>query len=486
VNFVIFMPDEMRAESAGCYGHPLVQTPNLDRLAAEGTCFRQCYAQHPVCSPSRCSLFTGWYPHVAGHRTLWHLLRPHEPNTLKSLKAAGYGVRWYGKNDLLAADSFAESVTEATVPPNRGHGGGLLRRGPDDPLYDSFLADPAPMGPWETGDGACVRAGIDFLRSRPDRPFVLYLPLTYPHPAYTAPAPWHEMYPPHAVPPLRPADAENKPAFHDLIRRTRRLDRLTDADFRRIAAVYLGMISYVDFLLGALLDALDATGLAESTTEFFTADHGDWAGEYGLVEKWPSALDDTIIRVPLVVRTPGGAAGHVVHTPVELFDISATMLEQAGVEAGHSHFARSLAPQLAGTPGDADRCAFAEGGYDPFEPHCFEGRPEFGRKPDHIYYRKGALQQSHPHSVCRSVMARDATCKLIYRAADACELYDMEADPRELRNLYGTAAGAAAQRRLEARLLQFYLGTSDVTPYGEDPRGLPRGGYRTPEALPTA
>ena len=110
MNFVLFMPDEMRAESLGCYGHTLTRTPHLGRLAAEGTVFEQCHVQHTVCSPSRCSIFTGWYPHVAGHRTLWHLLRPHEPNLLKGLKAAGYDVRWYGRNDLLAPGSFAVSA----------------------------------------------------------------------------------------------------------------------------------------------------------------------------------------------------------------------------------------------------------------------------------------------------------------------------------------------------------------------------------------
>ena len=478
MNFVIFMPDEMRAESAGCYGHPLVRTPNLDRMAAEGTTFTQCYAQHPVCSPSRGSMFTGWYPHVAGHRTLWHLLRPHEPNTLKYLKQAGYDVRWYGKNDLLAVDSFPDSVTEADFTWGKGHGGGLLRSGPEDPLYDSFLGEPFEHGPWDTGDGMCVKAGIDYLRSDPEGPFVLYLPLVYPHPTYTAPEPWHSMYSPDDVPPLRPDDCQNKPMFHRLIRETRKLHRLGEADFRRIAAIYFGMISYSDWLFGELLKVLDETGHADDTTVFFTTDHGDWAGEYGLVEKWPSALDDTILRVPFVVRTPGGAKGHVVDTPIELFDLSATMMDLAGVPAEHTHFARSLVPQLRGAAGEADRCAFAEGGYDPHEPHCFEGRPSLGWKPENIYYQKGALQQSHPDSICRSVMVRDATHKLIYRSADQCELYDMNADPRELNNLCGRPEAADVQRRLERRLLDFYLRTADVVPFDEDPRGLPPGGSR--------
>ena len=480
MNFVIFMPDEMRAESAGVYGHPLARTPNLERLAGEGARFDACYAQHPVCSPSRCSMFTGWYPHVAGHRTLWHLLRPHEPNLLRYMTGAGYDVRWYGKNDLLAAESFPGSVAEAWHP-GRPNVGPLLRTGPDDPLYDSFLARPFGGDAGETGDALCVKRGIEFIRGPHEKPFVLYLPLTLPHPAYSAPQPWHDMYRGEDLPPLRPPETAGKPIFHELIRRTRRLDGLSDDHFRRISAVYLGTISYVDHLLGELLAALDETALADETCVIFTADHGDWAGEYGLVEKWPSALDDCIVRVPLVIRLPGAAAGHVVDTPVELFDVMATVMDLAGVEARHTHFARSLAAQLGGAPGEADRAAFAEGGYDPHERHCFEGRDEgdhAGMTPDNIYYQKCRLQQTHPASACRSAMIRTATHKLIYRTADACELYDLASDPRELHNLHGQASAAGVQRELETRLLELFAGTSDVVPMDEDPRGLPKGGYR--------
>ena len=112
MNFVFFIPDELRAESVGCYGNDLVRSPNIDRLAAGGTRFDQCHVQHTVCTPSRCSFTTGWYPHVRGHRTLWHMLRPDEPNLLRSFKEAGYDVYWGGKNDLLAPESFPLSVSD--------------------------------------------------------------------------------------------------------------------------------------------------------------------------------------------------------------------------------------------------------------------------------------------------------------------------------------------------------------------------------------
>lgn len=475
MNFILFNPDEMRAESIGCYGHPLAPTPNLDRLAAEGTRFEQCHVQHTVCTPSRCSFMTGWYPHVRGHRTLWHCLRPDEPNLLRYLKQAGWQVRWYGKNDLLAPGSFADSVTSAE---SRGHGiHGRNPYSPEDARFQSFLYEPFTRPLEEHGDYANVQGAIDFLRSQPKEPFLVYLPLSFPHCPYSAPPAWHDRVDPDALPPLRPAGLPGRPDFHAHIRRTRRLDEVGEEHLRKIQAVYLGMIGFVDFMLGQVLETLEETGLAGNSTVIFFSDHGDYAGDYGLVEKWPSGLEDPLTRIPMVIRAPGGAAGHVVREPVEAFDMMATVMDLAGVPARHTHFARSLVPQLGGAAGDPGRAVFAEGGYAHHEPHCFEGRPEsdqmLWRTPTHIYYLKGKLQQDHPESVCRSAMIRAAGHKLVYRKEGACELYDLAADPRELENLYGRPAHREAQQSLERRLLDWHLETADVTPWEEDPRGSP-------------
>ncbi len=476
MNFVLFNIEEMRAESAGCYGDGSACTPNLDRLAAEGVRFDNCFVQHTVCAPSRCSFMTGWYPHVRGHRTLWHLLRPDEPNLLKYLKDTGWTVMWWGKNDLLARASFAASVSHASDPGGKCFGDNPWP--PDDPRRQTFLYEPYSGNVEEHGDFRRVEAAIEFLRSRPHEPFLIYLPLTFTHPPYSAPTGWHDRVDPASLPPLRPPGLPDKPDFHALIRRTRRLDELDDAFFRKIQAVYLGMAGFIDSQLGRLLDALDETGFARSTAVFVFSDHGDYAGDYGLVEKWPSGMEDVLTRVPFVTRVPGGASGHVVREPVEMFDLTPTLLELAGLKARHTHFARSLAPQLSGAPGDPDRAAFAEGGYGTFEPHCFEGRStgdQAGRGPEHIYYPKGRLQQDRPESVSRTAMVRTSNHKLVYRPGGTCELYDMIADPGETRNLWGRPEIEPVRRELERRLLDRMIETSDAVPFDEDPRGLPRG-----------
>ena len=120
--------------------------------------------------------------------------------------------------------------------------------------------------------------------------------------------------------------------------------------------MYLGSITYSDFLFGLLLAALDDAQLADSTTVAVWADHGDYAGDYGLVEKWPSGLEDVLTRVPLLVRTPGGAKGHVVAEPVQLFDIVPTFLDLAGINLTHVQFGVSQAAQVL------------HGDFDPSEP----------------------------------------------------------------------------------------------------------------------
>ncbi len=475
MNFIFFVPDELRAESTGCYGHPLARTPNLDALATQGTRFEQCHVQNTVCAPSRCSLLTGWYPHVRGHRTLWHLLRPDEPNLLRSLKQNGYNVRWYGKNDLFSPPLFAESVSEAK---NCGQGAFNFPTLPfEDPRYYTFLAGPFERPLEEHSDYANVMAAVRFLQSKPKQPFMLYLPLTFPHPPYGAPLGWHGRTDPAALPALRPTGLPNRPAHFDLIRVSRRLDNLDESVFRLVNALYLDMTEFLDYCLGLLLNTLAESGLEADTAVFFFSDHGDYAGDYGLVEKWPSGMEDVLTRVPLVARIPGGVAGHKATGPVELFDVMATALELAGLPAGHTHFAHSLLPQLQGGEGDALRAVFTEGGYARHEPHAFEGDPvrdaPFSLDPKQIYFPKARVQQEYPDSVGRAVMIRTLTHKLVHRPTGVSEFYDLRSDPRELANRYHDPACAADKAVLEQRLLNWYIQTSDVVPFDQDPRGLP-------------
>lgn len=132
MNFIFFQPDEMRAESLGCYGHPVSKTPNFDAFAARATRFDQAHVSYTVCTQSRASFMTAWPTHVRGHRSLWSLLHPDEPNLLKYLKEAGYTVKWWGKNGVLCALAQpsltqARPYEAASVPARRPAGARLVQ-----------------------------------------------------------------------------------------------------------------------------------------------------------------------------------------------------------------------------------------------------------------------------------------------------------------------------------------------------------------------
>ena len=476
-NLIFFMPDEMRAESISCYGNPIVQTPNLDQLSSQGVRFSQCFAQNPVCGPSRCSLMTGWPVHVHGHRSLYYFLRPNEPNLFRYLRQGGYDVYWFGKNDILACASFADSVTKWQT----ANGSAEEKvRNPwsfNDPHYYSFLFEEGDE-PENYSDYANVTAAVRILESRESKkPCCIFLPLDFPHPPYSAPKGFHNMYHPDQVPPLRPIGRSRKPNFHDGIRKSYRLDELSDNDFRKIQAVYLGMISYTDWLLGRLLEGVGKTGHNENTFIFVFSDHGDYAGDYGLVEKWPSGLEDVLTKVPLIVWGPGVMQEHVSEEIVELYDVMPTCLELANVEPQHTHFARSLMPQLRGERGDVNRAAFCEGGYNTYEPQCFE---PLLTPPTTIYYPKTELEIDHPEMVRRAAMVRTQNYKLILRPGGESELYDLKRDPREINNLYGEQDYRSMQLEMHTRMIDWYILTADAAPRDKDPRELPPF-YETPK-----
>jgi len=469
-NLILFFPDEMRADALGCYGNPIVRTPNFDRLAREGTRFENCHAQHPVCGASRCSLLTGWPASVHGHRSLYYFLRPDEPNLFRYLKQAGYDVLWFGKNDALASQTFPDSVTEWHDSPGTG-----ARPAANSASSPTTMLLPGGADRRTTPDYLLLAQAIQRLERREtDRPFCLFLPLLEPHPPYRAPEGFDTLYAASDIPALVPPGLPGKPAFHAAIRQAYGLTAVSDRELRQVRATYYGQVSYSDWLLGELLEALERTGRAADTALFVASDHGDYAGDYGLVEKWPSGLESCLTHVPLVGRLPGGASGNVCREMVELFDLMPTFLELAGTRATHTHFARSLAPQMHGAPGDPERAAFSEGGYNVYEPQAFE--PRLGG----LYAAKTDLQNQHPDTVSRSSCVKTRRHTFIARPGGVSELYDRITDPRETNNLIGSHAHTSVREALQVRLMNWYINTTGVPPTDKDPRATPPY-YPTPE-----
>lgn len=461
-NIIVFMPDELRADALACYGNPLTRTPNFDRLAHSGTRFENCHVQFPVCGASRCSMLTGWPTSVRGHRSLYYFLRPAEPNMFRYLRQAGYDVFLYGKNDVLAPETFADSVTEWQNPRSPGAEFAAI----DKPQRPTTMLLPARGDRRDSVDYAVVQLAIRVLERREsERPFCLFLALFEPHPPYTISADFYNLYRPADIPPLAPANLPRRPRFHAALRTYCGLDQVTDAELRKLRAVYYGQVSYSDWLLGELLEALDRTGHSDDTALLVCSDHGDYSGDYGLIEKWPAGLEDCLTHVPLIARIPGGKQGHVSAELIELYDIMPTCLDLAAAKTTHTHFARTLMPQLHGGPGEPQRAAFSEGGYNAYEPQAFEPVIEG------LYGPKTRLQNEHPETITRCAAVRTRRYKYILRPNDQSELYDCAQDPLQLKNLCGDAGTRAVQSELESRLANWYVNTSGVPPTERDPRG---------------
>lgn len=464
-NLILFFPDEMRADSLACYGNPATKTPNFDRLASEGARFENCHVQYPVCGASRCSLLTGWPTSVRGHRSLYYFLRPEEPNMFRYLKNAGYDVFWFGKNDALAQQSFEGSVTEWRDAPGAGGGAGVRAPASNGPTTMLF---PGGGDRRQTGDYRLLQMAIKVLeRKEASRPFCIFLPLTQPHPPYTVPADFDTLYKPGDLPPLIPPDLPNKPNFFQAMREKYGLKAVSDAELRKVRATYYGQVSYSDWLLGELMEALERTGRAKDTALVASSDHGDYAGDYGLIEKWPSGLESCLTHVPLIARVPGGSPGYVGREMNELYDVMPTFLDLAGTRATHTHFARSLLPQIHGASGDPKRAAFSEGGYNTYEPQAFE--PLLGG----LYSPKTELQNERPETISRCASIKTTRHTYIARPGGQSELYDRQSDPGETRNLIDSKAHEGVREELQLRLMNWYIDTTGVPASDKDPRDLP-------------
>lgn len=471
MNYVLLFPDELRAESLACYGHRLVKTPNIDALAKEGTLFEQNYTTHPVCGPSRCNLASGWYPHVDGRRTYYNITDKN-PNLIVPLRDAGFKICHAGKDDMFDHESMGRVFDEFHQFKRRD----ITKdyRAIEEARY-SMVYPPIPDEKQEEiGDEAHTNGAIDFIRRKAmeETPFFLMLSFMNPHPPYTVPEKYYNMYDPEEVPFERKLNwiEHNKPEMYKVLKTYRETKDLDEAFFRKVNAIYLGMVSYVDDLVGKVIDTLKDEGIYEDTTIILCSDHGDYAGDAGLIEKWPSDMSDMITRVPLIIRRPGSKPGQVIKTPTQSFDIFPTILDFENIKVNYKHFGVSLRPQLEGEPGDTERVAYCEGGYDTREPYCFEPVCFIGTPLDRPqvegtdYYPKCLQQQEKPETVCRVVMQRYQDWKIIIRTDNQNELYNMKEDPWETENLYGKNAYKEIQQTLTYKMLSWLIHTSDVVP----------------------
>ncbi|MDE3085687.1 MAG: sulfatase-like hydrolase/transferase [Acidobacteriota bacterium] len=475
-NIVLVMSDQHRADMMGCAGDETVVTPTLDRLAAEGVRFSRVSCQGPLCMPSRASFMTERYVRDHGVYTNWEEIAADSPTYVRALREAGYHTTLIGKAHLyrdedlparhiddlagrLQGLGFAEvqESGDKFVPaiPNR-YTDFLAGRDLLD-VYKRHLAERAYQGENESGQNATksvpmwdstplalpLDAYIDTWHGEQavrwiedydgDAPFFLFVGFPGPHDPWDAPQEAVDRY--AGVDISMPASTarpstEGTGRYADLLNSFLWLsdsETMTADAIRGMRRAYAADITVIDDAVGRILDALSRTGRLEDTWVLYTSDHGEMGGNHSMLSK--CVLYDQTVRVPLIVRPPGGCAARVVESRVEHFDAAATVRAIAGAPRIPDGEGRSLLGCL-------------EGG-DP-EPRAASVSENWGF----------ASFETDRHKL---VVNEDAL--------EPCALFDLAEDPAEDHNLIVDPQAAATVEELMDRHVRPFFATPPARPH---------------------
>lgn len=462
-NIVLIMTDQQRADTIGALGAPWMHTPNLDRLAREGAAFTNCFVTSPVCVGSRASLFTGLYPHGA---SVFSNFQPWEPSWVRWLADAGYHCASIGKMHINPYDSLG-GFHQRFVVENKDRPLFLEER--DRAYYDEWdkalharkLVKPSrytrhaadPEG-YKQALGAFVwdldedmhpdmfigDHALWWLEERksPD-PLFLQIGFPGPHPPYDPVSRHLDRYADAdlPVPSVGESELALQPRSQAELRRNMIRNNYDSVAWQdnpsreallRLRRHYAANVSMIDEKVGQILGVLERKGMLEDTVVIFTSDHADALGDHGHIQKW--TMYDCVERVPLVFWSPGRIAPRAPDDAlVQLMDVAPTVLEAAGVNIPSNWEARSLLPRLL-------------------------GQEKVGR--DVVY---SELARDHIQTGAEYiVMRRDRDWKLVYYLNEPDgELFDLKADPGEIRNLWTSAAHREHRDRLVGELLHWSM-----------------------------
>ncbi len=482
-NILFILADQFRADCLSCAGHPMVKTPNLDRLASTGVRFDHAFVQAAVCGPSRMCLYTGRYVHA--HRSSFNgvPLPAMERTMADELRQAGYEAMLFGRTHCVADKALLERLNShmdaeelaaqlnggfphdeitlreayndfrATLPVEEDFDGTIRTPQGDIISQDGWAAHadysvsayPQRIRPEHLYDSYKTDRAIDYIRGEHHQPWLLYLSLDGPHPPFHICEPYHSMYDRAAVPPpvRRQHESDSHPML-PIFRRHRRSEPLDDeSTWRTVRATYYGMCTYTDAQVGRVLDAVDDAGLADNTVVVFVADHGEYLGDHWLAEK--ELFYEQAIRIPMILRVPGcvndASRGTVVSELVEAIDVMPTFLNAAGLPIPPAVQGRSLLPLLSEQPPATWRDAvFTDWDY------------QFHHVGEHL---------GIPRSRQRAWMIRDTHFKYAHFLDLPPMLFNLKDDPQELHNVAGQPEYAGVVAEYQKRLLEWRLATED-------------------------
>ncbi len=431
-NLVFILSDNHARGVVGCYGHPLVRTPNLDQLANEGVRFENAYCASPLCCPSRASMVTGRYPHQTGYWDNAIVYDGKIESWMHRLRAQGHTVVSIGKLHFRSTDDdngFTEEIVPMHILDGRGGVSMLLRSSGDEPVAKGqwgLYTERSGIGGthYQDYDRDITRRAISWLREnarRDDPPWVLFVSYASPHPPFQVPERLFQLYPPSEIDlpaDFRPGDRPEHPAVQHL-RWIMGTKEMTDADvLRRVAAGYFGLITHVDEQIGEVLGALADAGLRDVTRVLYTSDHGELFGAHGLFGK--SNMYEGAVGVPLIMSGPEIPRGGVVRQIASHVDLFPTVVEAVSgqYQSNGDRSGVSLWPAIHGD--ERERLGFVE------------------------YHATGAR--------AASFALREGGMKLIYHVGMTPQLFDLENDPAETHDLMAEDASRSIGLALEAKL----------------------------------
>jgi arylsulfatase A-like enzyme len=464
-NILWICTDQQRFDTIASLGNPHIRTPNLDRLAAEGTAFTHAFAQNPVCTPSRACFLTGRYPRTTRARQNGQDIPADEVLFPRMAADLGYDCGLSGKLHVSAACKRTEpriddgyrvfqwSHHPAPDWPDNAYIHWLEAKGHTwDELYEGAQGRPAYPGvPAEFHQTTwCAEKAIEFIDEPRDGPWLFSLNCFDPHHPFDPPREFLERYDPDALPPPRtvPGELDAKPVYQRLDHagayggRGLGYDALTDRQRREVIAAYYAMVELIDDQVGRLLDHLDRTGQRGNTIVIFHSDHGEMLGDHGIYLKGPH-MYDCAVRVPLIVSWPGHIEqGLRSEALVELTDLVPTLFELMGEQVPDRVQGRSFAPILTGEaePREHREDVFAE------------------------YYNAMPVHERHGIRPYVSMIRTRSHKLAVAHDQGTGELYDLAADPGEHENLWESAAHQGVKLELICRLLARTAFTADPSP----------------------
>jgi choline-sulfatase len=479
-NLIVIKTDQQRWDTLGCQGHPVVRTPNLDRLAGQGSLCENAFTVSPLCVPSRASFFTGQYPHHAGHfsNRPEHHIQSGQWSFLEPLREHGYVTGISGKNHAFRGDDLLNRFDYCEEYESHGKLRGDITAGDravsafrhreglpgvkPEMLYGGLIEHAEPFPPEQCLTHRIAQDGIRFLEQNRARRFFLHLSFPDPHWPQVVCEPYHSMYNPEKIElEAWPMDWTGHPFAHYVQSQALGFDHYTLRQRQRILATYLGQVTFIDDAVGMLLARLEALGLRERTLIVFTSDHGDFAGRYGLVEM-TKGFQDCLIRVPLIISLPGATGDRKVKASVDNIDVFPTLFDFLGIPIEVPMPGKSFLRQLQGGHEPHRETLFAEVGdprQDPPPPIPLAEYAAYARRQEE---RKGCFWFTDYTINGRAVMIREENWKYCYYTGDAEELYDLAHDPLELHNLALTPAFQDQRHRLRSRLKQWLLESGDT------------------------